>query len=57
MIKRQFGLMKVRFRGLAKNTAYVVTVCPIESVDGSTPIIVDGALSESKEGGKKRWSA
>jgi hypothetical protein len=24
-IKRQFGLMKVRFRGLVKNTAHVVT--------------------------------
>ena len=23
MIKRQFGLVKVRFRGLAKNTAHV----------------------------------
>ena len=26
MIKRQFGLMKVRFRGLAKNTAHVITL-------------------------------
>jgi transposase, IS5 family len=26
VIKRQFGLMKVRFRGLAKNTAHVVTL-------------------------------
>ena len=26
MIKRQFGLMKVRFRGLAKNTAHVTTL-------------------------------
>ena len=25
VIKRQFGLAKVRFRGLAKNTAHVVT--------------------------------
>jgi len=25
-IKRQFGLVKVRFRGLAKNTAHVVTL-------------------------------
>jgi IS5 family transposase len=25
VIKRQFGLMKVRFRGLAKNTAHVIT--------------------------------
>jgi IS5 family transposase len=26
VIKRQFGLVKVRFRGLAKNTAHVVTL-------------------------------
>ena len=26
VVKRQFGLMKVRFRGLAKNTAHVVTL-------------------------------
>jgi anti-sigma factor RsiW len=26
VIKRQFGLAKVRFRGLAKNTAHVVTL-------------------------------
>ena len=26
VIKRQFGLMKVRFRGLAKNTAHVITL-------------------------------
>ncbi len=26
VIKRQFGLTKVRFRGLAKNTAHVVTL-------------------------------
>ena len=26
VIKRQFGLMKVRFRGLAKNAAHVITL-------------------------------
>ena len=26
VIKRQFGLMKVRFRGLSKNTAHVITL-------------------------------
>jgi len=26
VIKRQFGLIKVRFRGLAKNTAHVITL-------------------------------
>ena len=26
VIKRQFGLTKVRFRGLAKNTAHVITL-------------------------------
>ena len=26
MIKRQFGYMKVRFRGLMKNTAQIVTL-------------------------------
>jgi IS5 family transposase len=26
VIKRQFGLAKVRFRGLAKNTAHVITL-------------------------------
>jgi hypothetical protein len=36
VIKRQFGLMKVRFRGLAKNTAHVDhAVCAVESVDGT----------------------
>ena len=26
VFKRQFGLMKVRFKGLAKNTAHVITL-------------------------------
>lgn len=36
VIKRQFGCVKVRFRGLMKNTAQLtLTVCPVEPVDGS----------------------
>jgi IS5 family transposase len=32
VIKRQFGLVKVRFRGLAKNTAHVVTVFALSNL-------------------------
>lgn len=32
VIKRQFGLMKVRFRGLAKNTAHVVTLVALSNL-------------------------
>jgi IS5 family transposase len=32
VIKRQFGLMKVRFRGLAKNTAHVVTLFALSNL-------------------------
>ncbi len=32
MIKRQFGLMKVRFRGLAKNTAHVITLFALSNL-------------------------
>ena len=50
VIKRQFGLMKVRFRGLAKNTAHVVTLFALsnlwmarQTVDG------DGGSSPSAD--------
>ncbi len=32
VIKRQFGLMKVRFRGSAKNTAHVVTLFALSNL-------------------------
>lgn len=32
VIKRQFGLVKVRFRGLAKNTAHVATLCALSNL-------------------------
>lgn len=32
VIKRQFGLMKVRFRGLTKNTAHVVTLFALSNL-------------------------
>ena len=32
VIKRQFGLVKVRFRGLAKNTAHVVTLFALSNL-------------------------
>ncbi len=32
VIKRQFGLMKVRFRGLAKNTSHVVTLFALSNL-------------------------
>ena len=32
VIKRQFGLLKVRFRGLAKNTAHVVTLFALSNL-------------------------
>lgn len=32
VIKRQFGLMKVRFCGLAKNTAHVVTLFALSNL-------------------------
>ena len=32
VVKRQFGLMKVRFRGLAKNTAHVITLFALSNL-------------------------
>jgi IS5 family transposase len=32
VIKRQFGLRKVRFRGLAKNTAHVITLFALSNL-------------------------
>ena len=32
VIKRQFGLVKVRFRGLVKNTAHVVTLFALSNL-------------------------
>jgi IS5 family transposase len=32
VIKRQFGLVKVRFRGLAKNTEHVVTLFALSNL-------------------------
>lgn len=32
VIKRRFGLTKVRFRGLAKNTAHVVTLFALSNL-------------------------
>ena len=32
VIKRQFGLMKVRFRGLVKNTAHAVTLFALSNL-------------------------
>jgi transposase, IS5 family len=32
VIKRQFGLMKVRFRGLQKNTAHVLTLFALSNL-------------------------
>jgi IS5 family transposase len=32
VVKRQFGLVKVRFRGLAKNTAHVVTLFALSNL-------------------------
>ena len=32
VIKRQFGLVKVRFKGLAKNTAHVVTLFALSNL-------------------------
>jgi transposase, IS5 family len=32
VIKRQFGLLKVRFRGLAKNTAHLLTLFALSNL-------------------------
>ena len=32
VIKRQFGLTKVRFKGLAKNTAHVITLFALSNL-------------------------
>jgi len=32
VIKRQFGLLKVRFRGLAKNTVHVTTLFALSNL-------------------------
>jgi IS5 family transposase len=32
VVKRQFGLVKVRLRGLAKNTAHVVTLFALSNL-------------------------
>lgn len=36
LIKRQFGHVKVRYRGLAKNTAAPHAVCAFQPVDGAS---------------------
>ena len=61
MIKRQFGLTKVRFKGLAKNTAHVVTLFAlsnlwmaqeVDSDDGTGPC--DGGLKGARRHGSRR---
>jgi hypothetical protein len=47
VIKRLFGLLKVRFRGLAKNTAHVITLRAVESVDGTTAVGDDGSIASA----------
>jgi len=32
VLKRQFGFTKVRYRGLAKNTAQIVTLCALSNL-------------------------
>ena len=46
VIKRQFGLMKVRFRGLAKNTAHVITLFALSNLwmARRRPMVMTGAL-------------
>ena len=43
MIKRQFGYTKVRFRGLAKNTAQLVTLFALSNLWMSRRYLLAGA--------------
>jgi IS5 family transposase len=42
MIKRQFGFMKVRYRGLAKNTAQLVTLFALRNLRMARKRILQG---------------
>ena len=44
MIKRQFGFTKVRYRGLAKNTARLKMLCVGQCVGGAPPFDGDGRI-------------
>ncbi|MGJ7504918.1 IS5 family transposase [Variovorax sp. ZT5P49] len=42
VIKRQFGLAKVRFKGLVKNTAHVITLFALSNRNSPLEAVVDG---------------
>ena len=49
VVKRQFGVVKVRFRGLAKNTAQVVTLFrAVEPVDVRKQLMAMTAVARPK---------
>ena len=51
VLKRQFGYMKTRYRGLAKNTAIAHAVCTVQPVDGAAHAAAgDAGMSVSECG-------
>ena len=48
VIKRQFGYVKVRYRGLKKHAAAQNAVCAVQPVDGPAPVDESTGLSASK---------
>ena len=51
VVKRQFGYVKVRYRGLKKNTAQLVTLFrAVEPVDGAPRVEGTGWTSPSETG-------
>ena len=45
VIKRQFGFTKVRYRGLAKNTAQLVTLFALSNLWMTRRALIDGAMA------------
>jgi IS5 family transposase len=43
VIKRQFGYTKVRYRGLAKNTAQLITLFALSNIWMARRVLVQGA--------------
>ena len=58
VIKRQFGHVEARYRGLAKNTAIAHAVCTVQPVDGAQANLAGAAgMSAPAAGAKARKQA
>jgi hypothetical protein len=52
VIKRQFGFVKVRNKGLAKNAAQIANVCAVQFVDGTQAVDGSAGMSATEMGQK-----